>query len=611
MANRPRRSKPGARPETTIDLEAGRIAKAEGAEDGTKTGSVPGAEQDETVSMNDTTKSGDATKTPGAKVPGASEAAASTAPVTPASDALTPGASDAKTPEERQEEALLSATADSAAERDRKNEIATGSASADALAGAEPVSSPSPGASTPADTADGTASTEPVTSGDTLLPGTAPADGETRPETRGEGVGETEAEFARDEGFAGKRRDLGEFEDDETVLPAAQPEPAGPDPLTSSPYHAAAGTSPADHRPSFGPLLGAGLLGAVIALGGGAALLYSGAVRPPAAQTPAIATQQFAPAGDVQKLTGDLSTLRATVEQLQSAQAAGGAGTGNVSRTEFTQLSDRVAANERYAQTNGDSAAAAAQANEAATAARDTAQRAETTANEARDTAARAETAATSAQTAAANAQQAAQNAQTAANETRDAVSGFGARVETIEEANRRAAIALSAAGLKSAIDSGRPFMQELEGFAQASGNTGEAVSSLRDFAASGVPTLSALDTEWNEAETRILAALRPVDSTADVGTQVLSGLRSLVTVRPAGTSEGAQAPGPDAAVARMDQALQDGDFAAWLREWDTLPEAAKTASQTFADKVRARASADDLIRQTINSAVGASASQG
>ncbi|KTR06725.1 hypothetical protein NS365_06225 [Aureimonas ureilytica] len=558
MANRPRRSKPGARPETTIDLGAERVAKPEGAESDIETGPAAAAQQDETLSMNDTTRPRD----------------------------------EAMTPEERHEDALLSATAEDAAARERKNEIASGSASADALENPALVAS-APATTTPAES--GAASEAGL-----LSPGAADP---LSPE------GDKSVDPLREDGVAAKRRDLGEFEDDETVLPGAHSEPAGPDPLTSSPYHAAAGAS--HGGPGFGPLLGAGLLGAVIALGGGAALLYSGAVRPPAAQQAAVPTQQFATAGEVQKLTGDIGNLRGTVEQLQSAQAAGGAGSGNVSRTEFTQLSDRVTANERYAQTNGDSAAAAKEANDAATSARDTATKAEAAATDAQGIATRAETAATAAQTAAQNAQQAAQNAQTAANETRETVNQIGTRVQSIEEANRRAAIALSAAGLKGAIDSGRPFMQELESFAKASGNTGESVASLRNFAASGVPTTAALDTQWRDAEAQILTALRPVDNTANVKTQVLDSLRSLVTVRPAGSNVTAEAPGPEAAVARMDEALQRGDFAGWLTEWDKLPEAAKSVSQGFADKVRARASADDLIRQTINSAVGASASQG
>ena len=576
MANRPRRSKPGARPETTIDLGAERIAKPEGAEGDIETGPAAAAQQDETLSMNDTTRPRD----------------------------------EAKTPEERHEDALLSATADDAAARERKNEIATGSASADALENPALVAS-APATAEPAEAGSvSEAGAAPHGAVDPLSPeGEKAASDAALTASEGDKPADPAADPLHADGTAAKRRDLGEFEDDETVLPGTHSEPAGPDPLTSSPYHAAAGAS--HGGPGFGPLLGAGLLGAVIALGGGAALLYSGAVRPPAAQTAAVPTQQFATAGEVQKLTGDIGNLRSTVEQIQSAQAAGGAGSGNVSRTEFTQLSDRVMANERYAQANGDSAAAAKQANDAATAARDTATKAEAAATDAQGIATRADTAATAAQTAAQNAQQAAQNAQTAANETREAVNQIGTRVQSIEEANRRAAIALSAAGLKSAIDSGRPFMQELESFAKASGNTGESVASLRNFAASGVPTTAALDTQWRDVESQILTALRPVDNAADVKTQVLDSLRSLVTVRPAGSSVTPEAPGPEATVARMDEALQRGDFAGWLTEWDKLPEGAKSVSQGFADKVRARASADDLIRQTINSAVGASASQG
>jgi len=133
----------------------------------------------------------------------------------------------------------------------------------------------------------------------------------------------------------------------------------------------------------------------------------------------------------------------------------------------------------------------------------------------------------------------------------------------------------------------------------------------LRDYAASGVPTAQTLAAGWDEAETAILQALRPQVSPSDVGDQVLSGLRSLVTVRPSGTSAPADMQGPEAAVARMDALVTTGDFAGWVAQWDTLPEAARQASTDFADKVRARAEADRLIDQTINSAIGASASQG
>ncbi|WP_279478999.1 hypothetical protein [Aureimonas sp. SK2] len=563
MANRPRRPRPGGRPETIIDGEAERIDAAGGTEGG---GTDAERAAVEPGFSSDTATGGEAVVSGGAA----------------SSDDREPGREDALT---------QAGDADEAA---RVHEavagpLPEGGDSVDPAAGA-----PLPAGADRADT--------PLASGDETRPAETPA-----------------AEFAREEGFVPadataaepSRPHLGEFEDDETVHPqaeAARTQTSVPD---GSPYLAGHSSEPRG-GPGFGALLGAGALGAAIALLLGGTALYGGILPPPGRQEP-VQTQQFAQAGDVQQLRSDLDQVRGTVEQVQSAQAAGGAGSGTVSTAEFTQLTDRVTANERAIQSSGtstgDAAATANTANEAATAARDTAAEAQTAASAARDTANAAQAAAEEARAGVSAAQQAAQNAQSAANEARSAIDGFGERLSAIEEANRQAAVALSAAGLKSAIDRGTPFMSELETFAKASGDA-SAVDPLRNFAASGVPTPSALVARWPEAEGAILDAVRPEVSNEDVGTQVLSGLRSLVQVRPAGSSVAPDAPGPQAAVARMDAAVSSGDYAAWLAEWDKLPEAAKTASKDFADDVRARVEADRLIQDTINRAVGAS-SQG
>ncbi|MBB3948907.1 COG4223 family protein [Aureimonas jatrophae] len=419
------------------------------------------------------------------------------------------------------------------------------------------------------------------------------------------------------------RRDLGEFEDDEIVSDAsreAEPPPAAP---YVAPHESET------RGPSFGSLLGAGLLGALIVGASGAALLSTGVVTLPDRNAQAINPQQFAAAGELQQARGDLQTLRETVEQLQSAQAAGGAGSG-VAPADFTALTDRVTAAERAIQSGGTSssdasnaaqgasqAAGAAQstadqAREAANAAQAAADAARNTAGEAQGTAQAATQTAQGAVDTARSASEAANAAQQAVEAVRGEVQSFGERLAAIEDGNRRAAIALSAAGLKAAIDRGQPFMGELERFASSGGEgEGQTVDALRQYAAAGVPTPAALASQWSDAETAILDAVRPPVSASDVGDQVLSGLRSLVTVRPAGSSVSPSDPGPGATVARMDAALSSGDFAGWLTQWETLPEAAKTASSDFAAKVRARVETDRLIDQTINSAIGAPASQG
>lgn len=593
MVNRPRRPRTGGRPETTIDLEAERLA-------GGSATAAP-AERD---------MQGDASRDLGPLAGGAAEPA----PTAADGDATTTGLDDGG----------RNAVADAEpAEADR---LATGSGSAIAAgdAGAAELSGTATGGDRLPDLASDETATSPLS---------------------------TEADLSRDEGLTAderRRRDLGEFEDDDTVPAATLPDASSDaaDPLATSPYHPAA-VDEARSGPGFGSLAGAGLLGAVLALGAGAGLLYSGVLPPPGRDAAPAATQQFATAGEVQQIGGDVSSLREVVEQLQSAQAAGGVGPGTVSLADFTALTDRVAANERGIQSGGTSsgdAAAAAQAASAAAAeaqttataatdaantARETADAARTTADgatataneartaagEARSTADTARQTAEDARNASQSASQVAQNAQGAAAEAEQAVGDFAGRLDAIETANRQASVALSAAALKAAIDRGTPFMAELERFTQAS-ESPDTTERLRDFAATGVPSTATLAGRWPATETAILDALRPAPAPdAPVGEQVLSGLRSLVTVRPAaepaGSGEAEGANEPSAAVARMDGAIGRGDLAAWLDAWNSLPQAAQSASSTFADEVRARIAADGVIDQSINGAIGATASQG
>lgn len=395
--------------------------------------------------------------------------------------------------------------------------------------------------------------------------------------------------FAAEEGFTRplSDADLSEFEDDETVLSAAAPD-------TAATPEAAPYVEPEIHPapPTTGSLVGAAVGGAVIALVGGGILLYAGLLPGlPVAQP---AASQFASAGEVQRLSGDVSAMREVVEQIQSAQAAGGAATSPVSATDFSALSDRVAAAERTLQSgtsaSGDLATGLDDVRAQIDQVRQAAEAAQQAATGAADTANRANEAATAAR---GDAQQAGEQ-----------LASIGSRVDAIESANRNAAIALSAAALKAAIDRGGAFMPELEAYARASGG-GEAVDALRDSAASGVTTLSQLQADWPELERTLLLAVRPETANAPVGDQFMAGLRSLVTVRPEGAA-GETAEGPEGAVARMDSALRRGDLAAFLAERQTLPEPAQQASADFAARAEARRQAGELVDGALTNALNA-----
>ncbi|MBC8129279.1 MAG: hypothetical protein H7Y08_03025, partial [Rhizobiaceae bacterium] len=140
--------------------------------------------------------------------------------------------------------------------------------------------------------------------------------------------------FAAEESLTGMRESERPQHDlDETILSAAVPDfvagddrdtPTEPPPPTFDYNHTT--PPPAESRGGFGSAFGGAVLGAVLALAGAGALQYSGFIPALSGADNAEELAQFARTGDVQQVTTDIGTLRGEVEQLRSAQAAGGTG---------------------------------------------------------------------------------------------------------------------------------------------------------------------------------------------------------------------------------------------------------------------------------------------
>jgi hypothetical protein len=161
---------------------------------------------------------------------------------------------------------------------------------------------------------------------------------------------------------------------------------------------------------------------------------------------------------------------------------------------------------------------------------------------------------------------------------------------------------AIAAAGLKSAIDRGSAFATELEAYASVAGED-DTVMQLRDFAASGVPTVTQLSDGFAAVANRIVATGQGLDENASLGDRLMSSARSLVQVRPVGEAEGDT---PGAIAARVETRLKDGNLEGALAEWETLPDPAKAASADFMDRVRARQSVDQLVAGALATAMSA-----
>ncbi|TPN32739.1 phage tail protein [Mesorhizobium sp. B2-3-3] len=163
-------------------------------------------------------------------------------------------------------------------------------------------------------------------------------------------------------------------------------------------------------------------------------------------------------------------------------------------------------------------------------------------------------------------------------------------------------ALAIAASALKAALDRGAPFSAELDMLAAISPNAPE-LATLRPYAEKGVPTRTEIASRMDAAANAMVAAATPVDQNAGFLQNLMSSAESLVKVRPIGAVEG---PGVPETVARMEVAVNQGDYAKALREYDTLPEAAKAAGADFAGKLKARIEVEAQVDALISGAMKA-----
>lgn len=163
-------------------------------------------------------------------------------------------------------------------------------------------------------------------------------------------------------------------------------------------------------------------------------------------------------------------------------------------------------------------------------------------------------------------------------------------------------ALAIASAALKSAIERGSPFQSEIETFAAIAPDA-PGIAELRPYAEQGVAARADLVAETDAAAKAMIAAANPPPANAGFFERLLSSAESLVSVRPIGAVDG---PGVPETVARMEVALQAGDLAKAMAEYDTLPDVAKSAGSAFADRIKARLAVEQLADQAIAAAMQA-----
>ncbi len=367
-----------------------------------------------------------------------------------------------------------------------------------------------------------------------------------------EAVHEVTAEVAEDivDQSAGDERPSVVYDDvQNTIEDTTEPEPvaATPDPKPRAASNGLMGK------------LGAGVVGGLIALMGGAGLQYTG-------QLPSFGSG------------AELSALQAEVTKLSSAPAVDPAVIDSLNRAQGDLATQVAALSSDIAQLK----TTAPGADGAALSALETKLAALESAVANVGTGGSADPASSEAFTALA--------AKVAALEAKPADAGDAKSVAT----------AIAASGLKAAIDRGGSFMNELETYASVVPASPD-VEALRSLAAKGVPSQQELLAGFGDAANAMIAAAVVPDPNMGVLQRLTESAKGLVKARRVGDIQGDE---PDAVVARMEVALQRGDLASVLTEGEKLPEASKVAGKEFLDKVTARRDTDSLVTRALGLAL-------
>jgi hypothetical protein len=175
-------------------------------------------------------------------------------------------------------------------------------------------------------------------------------------------------------------------------------------------------------------------------------------------------------------------------------------------------------------------------------------------------------------------------------------------RVDEIGRTTNNAAAlapAVAADALQAALDSGRPFKNELAAL-KGLGVDAASVDALAQQAQTGLPTVADLRQRFEQAIASVTLE-KPIPENTGAIDRLLQSAESLVSIRPAHPVAGSD---PGAIVARIRAALDVGDLNSALAEWDALPDAIKASTADWANLAKARLAADGLIAQVRSDAL-------
>ncbi len=176
----------------------------------------------------------------------------------------------------------------------------------------------------------------------------------------------------------------------------------------------------------------------------------------------------------------------------------------------------------------------------------------------------------------------------------------MSARVDRLEQAigtasaQERAARAIAIASLRNAVDSGETYEAELAAVEAVLPSDAAELEPLKASAASGIPSSASLIAGFGQVA-RDMSAVALTNENDDVVERLFSSAKSLVSVRKPNDSTGTSS---SEVLGRMEARVSAGDLAGAIEAYDALPEPMQQVGEAWAEQVKARLAADELVKK-------------
>ncbi|MCZ2157869.1 mitofilin family membrane protein [Bartonella sp. 220] len=157
----------------------------------------------------------------------------------------------------------------------------------------------------------------------------------------------------------------------------------------------------------------------------------------------------------------------------------------------------------------------------------------------------------------------------------------------------------IAISSLKNAVERGGSYSGELKTLQQLSPSF-DGLDLLQETATIGLPSSAQLAMRFASVADEIVRVQNTVAADAGFSERILAWIKSLVVSRPVGNVKGMTL---GAIVARMEVAIQAGDYEKALSEWQTLPQNAKDISVDFVHQLERHIAVHQLLQKLLFSA--------